>query len=80
MEVTDPETPPTPAPSQIIVSFPNGVSTTRAELQLTNVDTVQVEIASSFLERVAKAQFAQAQQIHSARPGTGIIVPTGPKV
>ena len=73
---------PKPAPSQIVISFPNGVSSTRAELQLSNVDTVQVEIAANFLQRVADAQYQQAQIQHSPRPGPGIIVPqvAGPRI
>lgn len=64
-------------PSQIVISFPNGVSSTRAELQLSNVDTVQVEIAASFLQRVAADQFRQARQAtNPMRPGPGILVPS----
>ena len=72
---------PKPAPSQIVVTFPHGVSTTRAELQLTNVDTVQVEIAAHFLQRVAEDQYQAAKMsTNSPRPGAGILVPTGPRV
>lgn len=64
------------APSQITITFPNGVSTTRAELQLSNVDTVQVEIAARFLERVADDQYQQAKSTpQHPRPGAGIMIP-----
>lgn len=67
---------PIPAPSQITVTFPNGVSTTRAELQLSNVDTVQVEMAAHFLERVAADQYRAAKmQPQHPKPGAGILVP-----
>ena len=65
------------APSQIIITFPNGVSSTRAELHLSNVDTVQVEIAAHFLGRVADNQYRQAQNqaVQHPRPGAGLLVP-----
>lgn len=66
---------PTPATSRITITFPDGVSTTRAELQLSNVDTVQVEIASNFLHRVAEAQFQQASMTHTNPKPSGIMVP-----
>lgn len=65
-----------PAQSRIIITFPNGVSTTRAELQLSNVDTVQIEIAANFLRRVAEDQYDQAKSTpQHPRPGAGIMIP-----
>lgn len=62
-----------PAPSQVVITFPNGVSTTKAELQLSNVDTVQVEIAANFLQRVASDQYRAAKMQSLPKPGPGIV-------
>ena len=45
--------------SSVKIIFPNGLHTTSCAMQLSTIDTVQLEIAGHFLLRVAEDQYRQ---------------------